>query len=61
MVETVERDQLGGEKKKEAMMGMLRMVKNVCTLPSVRKTFIPVDEECFLTYARDAHGSVNGY
>lgn len=41
------------------MVGISRTDSNVRTLPSMRKTFISIDERRCQTYVTDAHGTLN--
>lgn len=45
--------------KKDALLGMLIMFTKIYILPSVRKTFILVEEKLFQTYVMDALGFLN--
>lgn len=55
---SVEKDELGNEECREALIKMSRTVTNVWTLTSVRKTSISVNGRWFRTYLTDALGPV---
>lgn len=56
---TAEEYGLRSRKERDALMMMWRSVINVCTLPSVKRTFISPVQRWLRTYVMDAVGSVN--
>lgn len=50
---------LGGGQRRKVVTGVLRIATSVCRVPSVKKTFMSVNEKGFRTYVMDLFGYVN--
>lgn len=56
---TVEEYWLSSRKRKNAVMGMSRSATNICTLPSIKRTFSSVEKRWFRSYVTDMLASMN--
>lgn len=56
---SIKGDGLSSEERGNTVMGMSMSATNVWPLPSVKGTFISVEDRWFRTYVNDALGAVN--